>query len=104
VLDVVSECLDVAWFVLVMQVNSAKTAELIEVAFGGQSCVDPRNHVLVWSKYWRHLANTIEHSLLGSDVGSVALLWQLVDMNVMLSHTAFERLHRRCGRDPPIHH
>ena len=43
-------------------VSSAKTAEPIEVPFGGQTCVGLRNHELDDGAHWRHMANTVERS------------------------------------------
>ena len=50
--------LSVAWSVLGTPVTCAKMAELQLSQFGGQTC--PRNHVLQWGTYWRHLAITTD--------------------------------------------
>jgi len=50
-----------------MIVSPAKTAESIEMPFGLWTCVGPRNDVLHGGAYWRHLTNTIEPSMCGSD-------------------------------------
>ena len=44
-----------------------KTAEPIEMPFGVCIRVGPRKHVLDGSAQWRHVANTIEPSMCGSD-------------------------------------
>ena len=43
---------------LVLWVNSAKTAELIKMPFGEQN--GPKEACVRWGTYRRHLANTIE--------------------------------------------
>ena len=65
-------CFDVAWSVdgSVTTVSPAKTAEPIEMSFRRQTHVGPRNYVLDCGTYGRrHLANTNEGSMLGSDAG-----------------------------------
>ena len=51
-------------------VNSAKTAEPIEMSFGVWTRVGPRKHVLDGGADWRSLANTIEPSGCGGDATS----------------------------------
>ena len=46
-------------------VSHAKTAEPIEMPFAGQTCMGSGNQVLDGSTHGRHLANTIERSVLG---------------------------------------
>jgi len=48
-------------------VSPAKTAEPIEISFGIWTGVGPRKQVLDEGAHWRHLANTIEPSMCGSD-------------------------------------
>jgi len=52
-------------------VSAAKTAEPDPDpdAVWGQTRVDQKNHVLDWSAYGRHMANTIERSVFGGDTG-----------------------------------
>ena len=45
----------------------AERAEPIEIPFGGQTGMGPRNCVLDGGAHWRHLANTMELSVCGSD-------------------------------------
>jgi len=65
-------CLSVCLSVMI--VNSAKTAEWIEMLFGIWTRVGPRKHVLDGGAYCRHLANTIEPSMCGFDAAFVKLL------------------------------
>jgi len=55
---------------LVTIVSPAKTAEPIDIPFGGLTCVGLWNHVLDGGTYGRHLANVIESSVLGDDASS----------------------------------
>ena len=61
---------------MLITVITAKTAEPIEIPIegGGQTLVGPGNYVLDGSTYGRHLANTIERSVLSGDV-AVALVY-----------------------------
>ena len=54
---------------LVMTASPAKTAEPITMPLGVLSCVGLRYRVLDGGAYGRHLANTIEHYVLGGDAG-----------------------------------
>jgi len=47
--------------------SHAKTAEPIEMPFGGQARVVIRNHVLARGAYWRHMANMTERFQRGGD-------------------------------------
>ena len=59
----------VAWsvYLSVTIVSPAKTAEPIDISFGIWTGVGPRKQVLDEGAHWRHLANTIEPSMCGSD-------------------------------------
>ena len=56
----------------VIVVIHANTAEPIEMPFGLWTHLGLRNHVLDGDAHWRHLADTIETSVCGSNA---ALLW-----------------------------
>jgi len=53
-------------------VTRAKMAEPVEMPFGMWTRLGPRNHVFDGA-HWRHLANTVEPSVFGSD----AALYQI---------------------------
>jgi len=53
--------------VSVATVNSAKMADLVGILFGMLTRIGPRNHVLGVAAHGRHLAITIEQSVLGND-------------------------------------
>jgi len=48
--------------------NPAKMAELIDVKFRGPTVMGQRKHVLEVGTHWRHLANTVERSVIGGDL------------------------------------
>jgi len=69
----------------ITEVNSAKTAELIEMPFGLWTRVGPRKHKFNRIRqvapmcphgkaHWRHMANKIESSVCGGDVAMCQLL------------------------------
>jgi len=66
-IDVARSVVCVSVCMLGTPVSSAKTDESIEMSFGMQTPVDPRNHALDRGAHCRHLENTVEPSVRGND-------------------------------------
>jgi len=55
------------YYVLITPKSPAKTAELIDFFWGGETYMCPRKQVLNGGTFWCHLADTTERSLLGGN-------------------------------------
>ena len=64
-------------------------SEPIEMPFGGQRRVGPRNHMSNWGAQWRHVANTMDQFARQRRCGlSLPLVLQLVSIREGTSPTA----------------
>jgi len=70
-------------------VSYAKTAVPIKMQFGTLSRTDPGNHVWNGCGHWRHLANTTEPSICGSDAA-------LCQITLATCHEKVEQWQQNC--------